>query len=192
MASDLRWECPIKPFKFGDVTVVPLTDPVALTEEAIALRHCADTWVNACAEGQAQVFGIRDATDGRRLATLALRRTSDTFELEDLRRLANQPPTENDDDVAKAVVDRINEAIDDGLLATTEREATDRAPWNIVDELLATLTSRPELPMAPDETNQRAEAKWRRMNLPHALDVVRRNPGLTVEEALRHIEDMGF
>lgn len=107
LASDLRWECPIKPFTFGDVTVVPLTDPVALTEEALALRHCADTWVNACAEGKAQVFGFRDAKDGRRVATLALRRTGDKIELEDLRRLANRQPTEKDRIVADVVVERV-------------------------------------------------------------------------------------
>ncbi|MFN3964298.1 MAG: hypothetical protein ACK4JC_02630 [Silanimonas lenta] len=111
LATDVRWRSPIEAFTWGGLRVVPLTDPVALTEEAIALRTCVDTFQAACAAGKRFLFGFRDAATGRRLATLALSREGSTVEIYDLRRMANQSPTEQEQALADEVLERVRDAL---------------------------------------------------------------------------------
>ena len=191
-AATVRWRSPIEAFTSGDTRVVPLTDPIALTEEAIALRHCADTFQQACAAGRAYLFSFRDGRTGRRIATLALSRVDGGIELDELRRMANRPPTEEDEALAEVVMERVRDALAGKPPPDDGPDGVPKSPQRTVDELLMAITGRTDLPMAPDLPPDDTEARWRRANLPIVLDAVRRHPGLTVDEAFRFLDSMGF
>lgn len=171
-AATLRWRSPIETFTYGGVHVVPLTDPVALTEEAIALRHCADTFQQACAAGTAHLFSFRDIATGQRRSTLALRNTCGRIALDELRRMANRPPTDEDETLASIVVDRVRDA----LGGTKHTHGVPKSPERTVDELLMAITGRTSFPLALDPLPDDAETESLETNRPIFLDSVRRKP----------------
>ena len=191
-ATSLRWRSPIEAFTSGPLRVVPLTDPLALTDEAIALRHCADTFQEACASGTAYLFSFRDARTGRRVATLALSRIDGEIEVDDLRRMANQAPTEQDEALAERVLERVRDALAGRTPPDDRPDGTPKSPQRTVDELLIAITGRTDLPMAPDTPTDSADARRRRFNMPYVLDAMRRHPRLTIDTAFDYLDSMGF
>lgn len=151
-AATTRWPSPIDAFTWGDYRIVPLTDPVALVEEAIALRHCADTFKSSCGRGLAHVFGLRDRLTGARIATLALTVKGRSVSIEDVRRMANRPPTEDDDAVADLVLNVVRDALARRPPPDDEPRGGQQHPKRSVDELLAAITGMPNLPMVRDDS----------------------------------------
>lgn len=150
LSTEMRWHSPIDAFTWGGIHVVPLTDPVALTDEALAMRHCADTFQEDCASGAAYLFSFRDTRTGRRVATLALSRIDGEIEVDDLRRMANQSPTEREQTLAEMVLERVRDALAGRTPPDDRPDGTPKIPQRTVDELLIAMTGRTDLPMAPD------------------------------------------
>jgi hypothetical protein len=151
-AATTRWRSPIEAFTWGGYRVVPLTDPVALVEEAITLRHCADTFKSSCIRGFAHIFGLRDRLTGARIATLALTVKGRSVGIEDVRRMANRPPTEGDDAVADVVLNVVRDALTRRPPPDDEPRGGQQHAKRSVDELLAAITGMPNLPMVRDDS----------------------------------------
>ena len=189
LSMEVRWRSPIESFTWAGIRVMPLTDPVALTEEAIALRNCVDTFHVRCAAGETYLFGFRDAVTGKHLATLSLNREHGKVEIDDLRRMANQPPTEQDEALADVVLQRVRDALSGRTPPDDRPEGTPKRPQRTVDELLMAMTGRTDLPMAHDKPDDSADARRRRFNMPYMLDAIRRHLGLTLDAAFDYLDN---
>lgn len=89
-----RWQARLRPFASGNMTVIPIQSSADLIIEAMAMRNCLDTCIDRCAEGDLEVYSVRDSTTGKRLGCIGITfddaaRESPTFA--DARRYANQP-----------------------------------------------------------------------------------------------------
>jgi hypothetical protein len=87
-----RWQSLLSEHTNGTYKVVPLTSSSALLEEAIAMRHCVDTYESQCVQGIARIFSIRCAETGKRLATLGILAIGEgAWTIYDFRGTANRP-----------------------------------------------------------------------------------------------------
>lgn len=66
------WTVPLREHTWQDVRFLALRNEAELMEEAMAMRHCVDTYGAECMIGECHIISIRHGT--RRLATLELRR----------------------------------------------------------------------------------------------------------------------
>jgi len=142
LSTEVHWRSPIEAFTWGGIHVVPLTDPVALTEEAIALRTCVDKFHAECACGKTYIFAFRDAGTGKRLATLALHRDDGKVEIDDLRRMANQAPTEKDLALADIVLEQARNSMARSTLKGDRTGRNQENPQRGAEEILMKLTCR--------------------------------------------------
>ena len=60
LATGERWPNLLpESLTIGDMQVVELTTPIALRGEAARMSNCLDTYVQACAQGECQIFSVR-------------------------------------------------------------------------------------------------------------------------------------
>jgi hypothetical protein len=107
--DDSPWESLVGVLEHGDLRARALVKPSDLVDEAIALRHCADSYVLACSSGEARLFRVEVAATGRHVATIALRRLpvlppSTTWTFEQAKGFANQSPPRGTLELAGALV----------------------------------------------------------------------------------------
>ncbi|MBC7499123.1 MAG: hypothetical protein H7315_01235 [Herminiimonas sp.] len=69
-------------------TVVPVADAWALRQEALAMRHCADSYIPNCIAGSRRVFSVRNEND-KRIATVGIALESGRWRTRDVRGFAN-------------------------------------------------------------------------------------------------------
>lgn len=93
-AQGAAWRSTLSRTTVGRFTLIPLTNAADLVEEAIAMRHCVDIYVERCAHGENRLFSIRCTETRKRVATLALRNGyGEGWYLHDLKGYANSPPS---------------------------------------------------------------------------------------------------
>lgn len=75
-AASASWPGLVEAFEHDGIHVLPLDTPLALWDEASAMRHCLTrcTYPALCRAGLLRIFSLREARTGRPLATLALQR----------------------------------------------------------------------------------------------------------------------
>lgn len=92
------WESRVEEFESRGLRARALTTPSAVIEEAISMRHCADSHLIACSTGKVRLFRVDDMATGKHVATIALRSDqhlgpAPSWELDQARGFANQPPS---------------------------------------------------------------------------------------------------
>lgn len=92
------WESRVEAFESRGLRARALTTPSAVIEEAISMRHCADSHLIACSNGKMRLFRVDDLATGKHVATIALRSdrnpgSAPSWELDQARGFANQPPS---------------------------------------------------------------------------------------------------
>ncbi|MCS7100654.1 MAG: PcfJ domain-containing protein [Burkholderiaceae bacterium] len=102
-----RWPVPFDRLDIGNHTVVALHTPGALWDEGLRMRHCARTFVEDCARGQALIFSIRRAGRARPLATMCAMHEHG-WQLGPFSGCANTAPEPAVWRVAQRVVDLLN------------------------------------------------------------------------------------
>ena len=107
-STALRWRAPTCTIETGAYRIVPLSSAQALWDEAIAMRHCADNYVGASANGQVHLFSIRNRRE-KRLATVCLKRDSVAgWSLQAIRGKANSEPSAAVSAVVEELLARVN------------------------------------------------------------------------------------
>lgn len=87
-----QWSSLLERTVIGRFEVIPLISSAELAEEAIAMRHCIDTYRFRCESNEWRVFSVRCALTGRRVATLAIFDCEDAgWVAFDIKAFANNP-----------------------------------------------------------------------------------------------------
>lgn len=84
-----RWVSALGQVEIGPFLFVPLTCTRDLREEGYAMEHCVGTYAQYCRGDWLRVFSIRDALEGKRLATLSLMLEDDRWNLEQIKGFRN-------------------------------------------------------------------------------------------------------
>lgn len=92
----------------GGVRVIELLSAAAVRDEARIMRHCIDSYIDACEDGDYRVFSLQLITTGERLATLGMFIDDDRWTIEDLRGQDNDVADESLWGLAEAVRAMIN------------------------------------------------------------------------------------
>lgn len=87
-----RWPCPLPRFEDERFAAIAICTGEALADEAIAMRHCADRLATKCADGNLQVYSLRDRFTGKRLASVSIEIRHDGAELAEVARSLNRKP----------------------------------------------------------------------------------------------------
>ena len=82
------WDSLVPRRVHGPWTVVPVADAWALRQEALAMRHCADSYIPNCIAGSHRVFSVRNEND-KRIATIGIALESGGWRTRDVRGFAN-------------------------------------------------------------------------------------------------------
>lgn len=107
LSKSLKWSSPIEAFEIDGICVSPLLTPLDLAEEAIAMRHCADTYAQRCAEGKQLLFSLRDAVTAQRRATVSITWADGVPRLGEIRCVANTEATPLDVAIAGIILRRM-------------------------------------------------------------------------------------
>ena len=104
------WGFPLPQTVIGRFEVMPLSNGAELIEEAYAMRNCLDLYAQRCESGDVRLFSVRCAETGRRVATLGLctALVEGGWDVLDIRRFANRPPTVELQRLAAEVGQRCN------------------------------------------------------------------------------------
>jgi hypothetical protein len=105
-STPLVWEPVLPAFEVGQLRVVPLTSAVAVWEEAIEMRHCADRYIEQCSRRDAALFSLQRHT-GKRIATIAFIDNGVRWIPLELAGKANSEPTLEVRKVAGLIDDRM-------------------------------------------------------------------------------------
>jgi hypothetical protein len=104
--ANCSWGSALEASVYGEYEVIPLTDGRMLADEAAAMHHCVDGYVNLCKEKGHRIFSIREK--GERIATLQIckyphGKSVAKWEVRQVRRHCNgmAPP------LVKALADRV-------------------------------------------------------------------------------------
>lgn len=95
--DDSAWESVVTDFEHGGLRARALVTPSDLVKEAIAMRHCADSYLLSCSGGDVRLFRVEDVTTGKHIATIALRLVTFfppafQWSLDQAKGFANRPP----------------------------------------------------------------------------------------------------
>jgi hypothetical protein len=113
--------------KHGGYDIVPIGKSADLYREGHAMHHCVGTYADRVQDGSIYVYSIR--RDGKRLATLALKRNGKSAAIDDFRGPCNAQPSKEIASVARKWLqtNRHQE-----IAAPSQRRA---APQNFFDEI---------------------------------------------------------
>ncbi len=100
------WDGLVPSFDLGHLRVEPLDSDDKLWEEAIMMRHCADTFVERCLKGDTVLFSIRRHC-GERLATAAFSYERAAWVPYDVSGKANSEPSTEAQRVATQIHQRL-------------------------------------------------------------------------------------
>jgi hypothetical protein len=95
--DEYPWESVVADFEHGGLRARALITASDIVNEAIAMRHCADSYLLSCSSGESRLFRVEVVATGKHVATIALRRCrssppTDVWSLEQAKGFANQPP----------------------------------------------------------------------------------------------------
>ena len=107
-AKAQSWHASLPKYTDGVFVGIALTSSLDLSEEAIAMRHCADRYAEECAQGRAVVYSLRDANTHRRLASFCALVKPLGAELADIKRSLNRTPSEEEFLFAHQTIDALN------------------------------------------------------------------------------------
>lgn len=130
--SDLKWDNPVPRLEHAGLVAVALDTPLALWEEAQALRHCAAIYDEKCAEGTWLVYSIRNR-EGKRLASASFKRLAGTpnWQLDAVREFANADAKTNYKPITKRIAKALGVADKQRILKkNAEAEAAKRMVAN--------------------------------------------------------------
>ncbi|MEZ5608116.1 MAG: PcfJ domain-containing protein [Burkholderiaceae bacterium] len=72
-----------------ELEIVALTSAAQILEEALAMRHCAGSYVDRCASGSYILLSVRRKDTGKRLATVGLQWADGALQLHQMTGFAN-------------------------------------------------------------------------------------------------------
>jgi|GEM_PF-1380582 len=100
------WDGLLPSYDMGHLRVEPLDSDEKLWDEAIVMRHCADTFVERCLRGETAIFSIRRHC-GKRIATVAFSRLGEAWVLCDTSGKANSEPSKEAQRAARQLEQRL-------------------------------------------------------------------------------------
>jgi hypothetical protein len=100
--AGLRWQTRLDAFEMDSCRVVPINSSAALIRESQAMRNCLQNCIDNCANGDYEIYSIRDAVSGKRRGCVGFRFDSGMPECFDAKGFANSPPR-------GAVIQAVNE-----------------------------------------------------------------------------------
>ncbi len=91
--ADASWVCPVPFIEHDGYVIHALGNPEALVDEAYAMCHCADDYIDVIGDGEYRLFSARNAATMERVATLSLRFCPDgqIWIVDQIKGFANQP-----------------------------------------------------------------------------------------------------
>jgi len=88
----LHWRTRLDEFEMDACRVVPISSSAALIRESQAMRNCLQNYIGNCANGEFEIYSIRDAATGKRRGCVGFRFDGGMPECFDAKGFANSPP----------------------------------------------------------------------------------------------------
>lgn len=98
MARDESWPVPFDKAQRGDLEITPLRSAFELWQEALAMRHCVDRYVERCMSGRCLIASVQSG--GKRIATVQFETEDRHWRLVQLKGFANS-------EVAPEIAERV-------------------------------------------------------------------------------------
>jgi hypothetical protein len=70
--ANAEWACPVPVAEYEEFVIYVLGNAEALIDEACAMHHCADDYIDMIEEGKYRLFSVRNRTTMERVATFSL------------------------------------------------------------------------------------------------------------------------
>jgi hypothetical protein len=88
----LHWMPRLNAFEMGRMNVVPLDSSESLIRESLAMRNCLQSYIENCAEGNFEVYSVREKQTGKRKGCIGIRFDDGIPMIVDVKGFANTPP----------------------------------------------------------------------------------------------------
>lgn len=110
----LDWEIPLPYFSEENLEAIPICSRTALELEAELMANCVCDYAGECEEGRTHFFSIRDRNIGSRIATLQLGKVMGSWEVAQVKRIANQSAGSSIRQFSHRVATAFNDAVGKG------------------------------------------------------------------------------